>query len=163
MKTTKLLITTVLIVLNLAILFQTNRLAIAIATNEPDQRIEQCLERVGVPEGRTERIAEGVRLAANHHDLSPEFLIALAFTESSFKERAISSKNYKGYLQIPHALWEPAENFLVGARIMKEKLEMARGNVRKAIILYKGWPVDSPRGIYEANKVLRLYNRLLKA
>jgi hypothetical protein len=157
----KTVIVTMLILLSVIALHQTSRILIPVAFVQSDTRIEQCLAHVGVPNKEIKDIARGVRLASLHHKLSPEFMIALAQTESNFKKYAISSKQYKGYTQIPYALYEPSENFLIGARIMREKLAMTNGNVRQAICLYKGYGrIDHPRGLEQADRVLKIYKEI---
>lgn len=127
-----------------------------------DTRIEMCLGEVGVYGEHATEVANGIRIASSEHNLKPEFIIALTYTESTFNKYAKSSKNYRGYMQIPFPLYDSRENILIGSRIMREKLALANGDILKAICLYKGWGNNPPyQGIQQAKKVLALYNRLL--
>jgi hypothetical protein len=66
-------------------------------------------------------------------------------------------------MQIPQKIHYPDANCLIGSRIFLEKLEMANGDKRKAIGLYKGygsykdkkWSV-SKEGYLRADKVLQI-------
>jgi hypothetical protein len=84
------------------------------------------------------------------------------FTESGGNKHAVSCKGYKGLMQIPHAVYYEDANLLIGARIFLEKMEQADNNLEKAILLYKGYPIDSERGIQQARKVIRLYDKLVR-
>jgi soluble lytic murein transglycosylase-like protein len=82
------------------------------------------------------------------------------YTESSGNPKAVSKSGYKGLMQIPFSIFYSDANILIGAHIFNEKLKQTKGNVIKAIVLYKGYPINSSRGIIQAGKVLALYNRL---
>jgi len=109
---------------------------------------------------QSKNLAKAIDLAAKQSGLSSEFLIALAFTESTFKKNVISCKGYKGLMQIPHAVFYPDANMLIGAHIFNEKMQIAKGNLTKAICLYKGYAYENPRGRMQAEKVLSLYRKL---
>lgn len=94
-----------------------------------------------------------IDFASTQYDLSPEFIIALILTESSFDENAVSSKGYKGLMQIPQKVPSDA-NILVGANIFREKMRIVEGDLVKALCLYKGYKIGSGNGLREANKVL---------
>jgi len=127
-----------------------------------DTKIIESLNYVGVHGKHATEIAKGIKIASEQHNLTPEFIIALIFTESTFNKYAKSSKDYEGYMQIPFALYEPTENIMIGSRIMREKLTITKGNVLKAICLYKGWGHNPPEeGIRQAEKVLKLYDKLM--
>ncbi len=149
-----------LITLNMMVLSETSKIVTPVQLSN-DTRIEECLERVGVSGKSAQDLAKGIRVASVYHNITPEFLIALFSTESSFKKYAVSCKNYHGYGQIPYALYEPGENSMISARIMREKLVLSKGNVRGAISLYKGYgSTCDPRGLQQADKVLRIYKEL---
>ena len=63
-------------------------------------------------------------------------------------------------MQIPFAVYYADANMLIGAHIFNEKMVQAKGDVVKALCLYKGYPLGSERGIQQARKVLALYHRL---
>jgi len=82
------------------------------------------------------------------------------YSESSFKKNAISKKGYHGLAQIPVPIYYEDANCLIGAIIFMEKLELTKGDYRKAIILYKGFRDNPKRGGMLADEVLRLTKRL---
>lgn len=120
------------------------------------QKLEMKLTKIGGPTS----LASSIKFSSERCDLSPEFVIALMQTESNFKSKAISSKGYKGLMQIPYAVYDPDSNILIGCKIFVEKMRLANGDTIKAICLYKGYEVGTKRGIEQANKVLRLYSEL---
>jgi len=103
---------------------------------------------------------KAVEIAASQTGLSEPFLLVLMFTESSFDPKAVSKKNYRGLMQIPYPVYYHDANMLIGARIFLEKLKITKGDYRKAIIIYKGWPMDHPEGIRQADKVLNLTKKI---
>ena len=132
------------------------RLIIPIELQTQMSQTELKMEKMGYPK----ILAGPIDLASQQTELSPEFIIALMHSESGFDERAVSSKGYKGLMQIPFAVYYQDANILIGARIFKEKMDLAKGNVVMAIILYKGYANDIVRGRMQAEKVLRLYRKL---
>jgi len=81
-------------------------------------------------------------------------------TESSFKHDAKSSKGYQGYMQIPFKIHDADINIMIGAKILAEKMRISKGDLVKAICLYKGYPHESRRGQEKARMVIRLYEEL---
>lgn len=86
------------------------------------------------------------------------------YSESSFNPKAISSKQYQGLMQIPKSNLllhkEEDVNTLIGAKILIEKLAITKGDMKTALILYKGWELTDPKGKQQAEKVLSLARRL---
>jgi soluble lytic murein transglycosylase-like protein len=122
--------------------------------------LRQAAIKVGIGDpGKA--VIDAVDLTNRQTGLSKELLLALIWTESSFNPRAVSSLNYHGLLQIPQKVYYGDANCLIGARILQEKLKLAKGDYHKAIVMYKGYPIDGLRGKYQANKVMRIA-RLLK-
>jgi len=107
-----------------------------------------------------EKILNAIGIASKQTGLKETFILALMFSESSFKTHAVSKKQYKGLMQIPHAVYYEDANVLIGSRIFTEKLFLAKGDYRKAIVLYKGWSSDHPEGWRQADKVLHISKRL---
>ena len=107
-----------------------------------------------------EKILKAISLASSQTGLSQELLLSLMHSESSFKRDIISTKNYKGLLQIPQSVFYEDANTLIGARIFLEKLAITKGNYKEAIILYKGWALNHSEGQRQAEKVLNLTRRL---
>lgn len=116
------------------------------------------MEMMGYPA----QYAPSISLAAHQTMLSPELLMALIQTESGFDILSVSSKGYKGLMQIPHNVFDPDVNILIGAKILREKLTLANGNLEQAIILYKGYKHDQSRGKIQARKAINLYRLLQK-
>jgi len=135
---------------------------VSVINVEKDLRIERALSIVGVSKNK-EKIANAIKTASNEHNLTPEFIIALIHTESTFDKYAVSSKNYNGYMQIPYSLYDARENIMIGSRIMREKLILTNGDLLLAICLYKGWGKNPPKqGLDQARRVINLYNKLIK-
>ncbi len=115
-----------------------------------------ALSKIGI---KSKELASSYDMASSRTGISQEMLIALTYTESNFRKMVVSSKNYKGLMQIPYPLWHPDTNILVGAHILNEKIRISNGDVRKAIALYKGYG-SSAKGLQKADEVLVLYNKL---
>ena len=110
--------------------------------------------------GVNSNIAPSVEMVSKQTGLSPELLIALMYTESTGNAKAVSSKGYKGLMQIPFAVYYTDANLLIGAHIFNEKMKQTNRNLIHALCLYKGYPIDSERGIMQAKKVIALKNKL---
>jgi hypothetical protein len=121
--------------------------------------VEQVLIGLGAPGGKVGQLAEAVRHASRATKLPHELLIALMFTESTFKEDAVSSKKYKGLMQIPQEIPYPDANILVGARILEEKMRIANGDLHAALAMYKGGRLK-PLAQKYASQTLGIYARL---
>lgn len=100
-------------------------------------------------------IANIIDFAAKKYNHSPELIIALVKTESNFDEKALSSMGYKGLMQISQNVPSDA-NILIGSRILREKLEITNGDIKKALCLYKGYSIGTKKGSQEADKVINL-------
>ena len=136
-----------------------NKMFIPVSLKD-DNIVELKLLKLGAPQNKVKSLADAITVASKQTDISSNLLIALIYTESSFNHNAKSSKNYNGYMQIPYILpWADA-NVLIGARILKEKLRITDGDLKKALCLYKGWKVTDSRGLFEANKVIKLYKSI---
>lgn len=117
------------------------------------------LKSIGITTN-TEQIAKAVEVASKQSGLSTDFLIALMWTESSGKLRAKSVSGYSGLMQTPHGVYYADANMIIGAHIFNEKMKQANGDIIKALLLYKGYPIGSERGVMQAKKVLALRDRL---
>ena len=133
-----------------------SQLVIPVNLKKQSCQTELKMEKMGFPK----HLSSSILLASQITNISPEFLIALMQTESSFDKKAVSSKGYKGLMQIPYTVFDEDINTLIGAKIFKEKLTLTNGNVVDAIILYKGYANDRVRGRMQAEKVLLLYSKL---
>lgn len=63
-------------------------------------------------------------------------------------------------MQTPHGVYYADANMIIGAHIFNEKMKQANGDIIKALLLYKGYPIGSERGVMQAKKVLALRDRL---
>lgn len=134
---------------------------VSINQNEEDNPIKRKLDYIGVASNAG--LISAICFASEQNDISPELIIALAWTESNFKSGALSFGNggkYKGIMQIPQAVFYADANILIGTKILKEKLSITNGDMTKALLLYKGYPLDSPRGHEQVRKVFALYQKL---
>lgn len=121
--------------------------------------VEEDLLGLGVPGRKVGQLADAVRHAARATKLPRELLIALMFTESTFREDAVSPKKYKGLMQIPQEIPYPDANILVGARILEDKVRLANGDFRAALAMYKGGE-HKPLAQKYAARTLGIYKRL---
>jgi len=133
------------------------------AQEKMQNRLQMAAIKAGIGDPG-EKILNAVKVASQQTNLSQELILSVMYSESSFKQEAISTKRYQGLMQIPHSnllLHKEADvNTLIGARILLTKLALAEGDLRNAIILYKGWKVTDPEGKQQADKVLALMKRL---
>lgn len=136
-----------------------SRLVLPIKERVAIDGVEETLHNLGAPEQRVGLLAEAVRNAARATNLPRELLIALIYTESTFKEHAVSEKSYKGLMQIPQEIPYADANILVGARILEDKMRLAKGDLRTALAMYKGGK-DNPQARRYALHTIGLYMRL---
>ncbi len=125
-----------------------------------------ALQILQCPTDKLDAISKAINNAAQLTDISPLLIATLLKTESNFDYKAVSSANYKGLMQTPTATYEFADvDVLHGARILQQKLRMSRGDLKQALIYYKGGV--TPEGIIiatgQANDVIqRLENLKIK-
>ncbi len=153
MKPTISIIATVMVIM---VVVMQSKLMIPVNLQPQVSQTELKMEKMGYPK----TLAAPIDLVSQQTKLSPDFIIALIHSESGFNEKAVSSRGYKGLMQIPYAVYYQDANILIGARIFQEKLTLTKGNVIMAIILYKGYANDIVRGRMQAEKVLQLYRKL---
>jgi soluble lytic murein transglycosylase-like protein len=146
-----------ILILATFVLKQQHSMIIPVQVNQNKNVTLIKLQSIGI---YSEKVATAVNIASSQSGVSADFLIALMHTESTGDEFAVSSKKYRGLMQIPFAVYYADANMLIGAHIFNEKMVQAKNNIIKALCLYKGYPVDSERGIQQANKVMVLYNKL---
>jgi len=155
MKPTMSLVITLAVIV--VVVMQT-KLIVPVNLQKQVSKTELKMEKMGYPTTLT----PSIDLVSRQTNLSPELLIALMHSESGFNEKAVSSRGYKGLMQIPYPVYYQDANILIGARIFKEKIALSKGNMIMAIILYKGYANDIVKGRIQAEKVLRLYEKLKK-
>lgn len=128
---------------------------------EVENPIRKKLHSIGIK--GNDKLINAIEFASEQNNISTDLIIALTWTESNFNAKALSFGNggkYKGLMQIPHAVFYTDANILIGTRILREKLNYANGDMTKAILMYKGYPLDSPRGYQQVQKVFVLYRKL---
>lgn len=129
--------------------------------SETENPIKKKLTYMGIQSN--DRLVNAISFASEQNNISPDLIIALTWTESNFNQRALSCGNggkYKGLMQIPYAVFYSDANILIGTRILREKINFANGDMTKALLLYKGYPLDSQRGHDQVRKVFVLYRKL---
>lgn len=92
--------------------------------------------------------------------VDPRLVFALIYSESSFNPYAVSVKGYRGLMQIKWDIPYIDVHTLLGIRVLKEKLVLESGDLRRALLRYKGYDLNSKRGKYIVDKVLVLYEFL---
>ena len=155
----KILKSTVFMLLLLAMMFvvqEQQKMIIPILIQNHNATLAK-LQTLGID---SKEIAHSIDLASQQSGISQNFLIALMYTESTGNPKAVSNLNYKGLMQIPWPVYYTDANMIIGAHIFNEKMRIANRNVEKALCLYKGYPIGSTRGLQQARKVLKLYDKL---
>ena len=122
---------------------------------------EAGLKQLNAPTEMIPELTEAIDNAARATNTSPLLLVALIHTESTFKIDAQSNKNYKGLMQTPWASkkWSDVD-ILIGARILREKLDMTKNDLIKALSLYKGG--NNPVALKQAIHTMDIYKNLQK-
>jgi hypothetical protein len=124
-------------------------------------QLRQTVVKVGLPDPG-EKILYAVVMASKQTGVPQHRIISLMYTESSFNVKAVSSQGYNGLMQIPYKIFEEGQNTLIGTNILMDKLHLAKGDYRNAVILYKGWALSHPEGKRQADKVVLLTNKLME-
>lgn len=155
-----------------------------VASNEL-LKIRQKIEnmRPSVNERVLTQLSISVQRYSQEYRVDPDMLIAIAFEESNFEPRAVSSAGAMGIMQVM-PLWVDGLDFIhtrddlldidqnvrAGAHIYREYLNLYRGNAQKALLAYNRGPgsiLDSiekgenPDNGYPS-MVLASYNRIRK-
>jgi len=117
-----------------------------------------ALQILQCPTDKLDAISKAITHASQLTDISPLLIATLLKTESNFNPKAVSTANYKGLMQTPTATYEFADvDVLHGARILQQKLRMSGGDLKQALIYYKGGV--TPQGIIiatgQANEVIQ--------
>ena len=123
-----------------------------------DNPIVRKLESEGIKSSET--LVNAIHFASEQNDVSPDLIIAVTKTESNYNEKAVSNMGYHGLMQIPQKVYYTDANILIGTRILREKINYAKGDMTKALLLYKGYPLDSARGMQQVRKVYNIYHRV---
>jgi len=135
-------------------------IAVSISGEDPVKtEAIKSLEVLNAPPEKINKLATGITLASKATGLSSSLITCIMSTESSFNERAVSPKNYKGLMQTPSATFIYSDvDILHGARILKDKLSMTNDNLYEALTLYKGGKNSLARK--QAQEVIDLYKKV---
>lgn len=115
-----------------------------------------------------------VAQAAGKYGLDPALVTGVIETESGFDPRAVSSAGAKGLMQLMDGTarglgvkdpFDPMENVLGGARLLRQLLDRYRGDVRLALAAYNAGAgaVDAHGGIPPYGETQRFVPRVLAA
>lgn len=128
-----------------------------IEIKQQTSQLENVLNSLKCPSWKVKEVAKAIELASEQTKINSILLACLLQTESNFNSKAVSEKNYKGLMQTPTATFKWADvDILHGARILEEKLRITKGDVIRALTLYKGG--DNPVASRQAYQVVALYN-----
>ena len=127
---------------------------------ETTNNIKENLAALGAPKHEIQNLSKSIKLASDATNINDRLILALMFTESGFKRWAISPKGYKGLMQTTIASYDYSDvDTLMGARVLQEKLRITKGDLYKALALYKGG--DNPEAWGQAKKVLEMYTAMM--
>lgn len=129
------------------------------------EQIEKDLIKLKAPKEKIPELTRAILVSHRQTGLNSKLIVALMKTESDFDEKAIGPKNrttirYKGLLQTPTASSFPDVDTLHGVRILQQKLKETKGDLQKALALYKGG--NNPVANKQAKQVINLYVKLQK-
>ncbi len=133
---------------------------VPIKINEDRGRTETriALEILGAPKQHLENLTNGVYAASVATGIDPILIASIIPKESEFKPKARSHLGYKGLMQTPHAFqtWDmAAADIMAGSLVLKDKFRAAKGDLQKAMALYKGG--DNPLAHKIAKEQLSFY------
>jgi len=115
------------------------------------------LTKMKVDPKKLNEFSIAVKTASRLTGFAEELLIALVYTESRWITTACSPKGYKGLAQIPYDLWDPDINVLTGAKELAKKLIQSKGDLKQALMRYKGYKdLDCKEGKEDAERVIRI-------
>lgn len=107
-----------------------------------------------IPLDKAEKIVYSTFVEANRKDLEPMLVLSVIGIESTFKQYVKSSSGAVGLTQIMpkvhHArikenkvdIWSVHGNIKVGTDILRDYVDLAKGNIRKALQMYNGSAKD---------------------
>lgn len=123
--------------------------------------LRESLVYLRCPRHNILQIQSGIETASDSTGISRFLLASLFYTESNFRNSALSPKGYIGIAQTPYAsIKYPEVDILHGAMILKDKIRIANGNIFRALALYKGG--DNPVAKKQAKHVIQVYNRVIE-
>lgn len=130
------------------------------AAAEKSDMVAAALASLGASDDEVIELCPAIRNASASTQISPILLVALMYTESRFDKKAVSPKNYQGLMQTSMATkkWSDVDT-LIGARVLQEKLRIARGDMLEALALYKGG--RNPVARSQAKHTMGIYRKLI--
>ena len=100
-----------------------------------------ALRLLNAPPEKLDKLTKACYSAGLATDIDPILIASIIPKESNFKVQAKSNKGYKGLMQTNKAemRWSRAgTDVMKGAEILREKIDIAKGNVDKGMVFYKG-------------------------
>ncbi len=114
-----------------------------------EQTIGGAVMRYNIDTGLAQQIYD----AATRHEIEPDVAYGLVFTESTFRERAVSNVGARGLTQVlprtarwldPQVsakdLYDPATNLDVGFKYLRKLIDRYKGDVETALTAYNRGP-----------------------
>lgn len=132
--------------------------------NDKRQKLIQAFDYINsnkkITQQEKDKIIDALMLAEQHTQIDALLLLALAKRESNFSLTAKSHKGYKSIMQTKVASQRYySVDILMGAEVLKEKLQQSNGNITIALSKYKGG-ANKPQAVYQAKLVLKEYKQL---
>lgn len=125
------------------------------------KRTKEALIILNLPKEKVQQFTNSVIMGAKVAQVDPVLIVALMYTESSFKNNAKSSMGYQGLMQTPSKTGFTEVDIMHGSVILKEKLSISKGDIQQALTYYKGSKFKKNTvGYKQANQVIALYNNL---
>ncbi|MGD0663957.1 MAG: transglycosylase SLT domain-containing protein [Syntrophorhabdales bacterium] len=119
--------------------------------------VRHILRRLGAPRKEINDLGSAIHLASVRTGIDEKLLSVLMHTESSFQHKAQSEAGYGGLMQTPTSSGFTDVDVLHEADILKKKLEMAHGDILKALTFYKG---GGKMAAEQASEVIKIYDNL---
>jgi soluble lytic murein transglycosylase-like protein len=140
---------------------EAKQIIIPLTFSQELDKTKLALAIVGCPPSKVDRINKAIKVSSVATGISELLLVCLMKTESEFVFNCTSPKAYKGLMQTPKATMSDADlDTLIGAKILTEKLNQAKGDISLALALYKGG--NNKQAHQQAKAVLTLYAKVQK-
>ncbi len=123
--------------------------------------VKETLIDLRAPKEKVASLNRWIRSASGVTHVDPILLVCLLHTESGFRKDAVSEKGYKGEAQTKRFSEFSSVNILEGAEILRDKLELSKGDMFEAVARYKGGK-DNEEARDQATEVMRLYETQVK-
>jgi hypothetical protein len=153
--------------------FNANRIT-PIKISQPKESMEavrtkEALVLLNCPKEKVEAMSKAAVVGAmvlKDYNISPEFLVCLAKTESEYSLKAKSSMGYKSIMQTPTSTGYYNSDLVHGCDKLIEKLKISKGNLLVALTYYKGSKTThdaqgrETMGYKQAKQVVALYEKI---